>query len=302
MKIERLLSIIILLLTKDTISAATLAKKFEVTKRTIYRDMQTLEYAGFPIVAVSGKEGGYRLLDSYKLHTHTFTTQDKQRIIDALLMQEQLLAQVDNSSLITKKMDMISPIQSKIPELSFLSATLHNPIVEQETNRKLAIIRTVINKHQKLKISYVSNNANLTTRIIAPLTLKLLNGSWYVDAYCDMRKELRVFKVTRMQDIEVIAVVFDASNLVLDSHSTVAEQEITLQFTKQTLGKLYDFYPKERIQIYDSHILVTFTHPTNQNLIPFLLMFGNQVKVCKPNDLKQQHQKSIIAMQSIYAL
>lgn len=79
MKIERLLSIIILLLDKQIISANTLAKNFEVSKRTIYRDIETLEYAGFPIISYPGINGGFGLLDTFKIHSFTFSDYEKQK-------------------------------------------------------------------------------------------------------------------------------------------------------------------------------------------------------------------------------
>lgn len=112
MKIERLLSIIILLLDKQIISANTLAKNFEVSKRTIYRDIETLEYAGFPIISYPGINGGFGLLDTFKIHSFTFSDYEKQKIMNALQVQEQLLPFQESTSNIHSKLKVI---QLKFP-------------------------------------------------------------------------------------------------------------------------------------------------------------------------------------------
>lgn len=87
-KIERILSIIVLLLENEVIPATQLATRFNVTKRTIFRDIETIEMAGFPIVSFIGRKGGYSLLNSFKLRTYTYTDAEKQDILSALQMKE----------------------------------------------------------------------------------------------------------------------------------------------------------------------------------------------------------------------
>lgn len=299
MKIERLLKMIILLLDKKIISASSLAKTLGVTKRTIYRDIQTLEYAGFPILSYPGKDGGYGLLDTYKLHAFTFTKEDKQRIMDALKMQEELLPVYDSST-IMKKMNILEESNSNISDMSFVSPTLHNPFVEDITKQKVERLHDIILQHKKIRISYISNTGNRTSRIICPLLIKMHDGSWYMEAYCDSRKGYRVFKVTRITKIEVLDIKFNKEEYPLPMASPEEMIEIILHFRKNTWGQLLDFYPEEIIIEKKEYLEVRFPYGINKNLIPFLLMFGTHVKVLQPKTLRDKHIQSINNMQEIY--
>lgn len=299
MKIERLLSIIMLLLDKQIISANTLAKKFEVSKRTIYRDIETLEYSGFPIVSYPGVNGGFGLLDTFKIHSFTFNDYEKQKILNALQIQEQLLPFQESTSNIYKKLQVIQDMPIKKQNMTLTSATLHNPIVEKQTNEKLKELYTALTEHQKVNITYITANGDFSNRIILPLELTLQNGSWYLKAYCELRKDMRLFKITRIRKIEVLQIIF-MIDIPLIEKKHDSQIEIQLSFTKKSLGKLYDFFLDEQMTITEDKVFVTFMYSKNHNIIPFLLMFGNQVEVIYPAFVKKQHIQYIKEMQKMY--
>lgn len=299
MKIERLLSIIMLLLEKRVISANTLAKKFEVSKRTIYRDIETLEYAGFPIISYPGVNGGFGLIDTFKIHTLTFNDYEKQKIINALNVQEQLLPFQKSTTNINQKLQVIQDIPIKNPNMKLTSPTLHNPVIERQTNEKLKELYIALSEKQKVKIIYITASGDFSKRIILPLELTLQNGSWYLRAYCELRNDIRLFKITRIRKIEVLQINF-TYDIPLKETKDDSKIEIQLSFTKRSLGKLYDFFLDEQMIITKDRVLVTFEDSLAHNLIPFLLMFANQVEVIYPEFLKEQHIKYTEAMQKIY--
>lgn len=298
MKIERLLSIIILLLDKQIVSANTLAKTFDVSKRTIYRDIETLEFAGIPIISYPGVNGGFGLIDTFKMNSFTFTDYEKQKILDALQLQEQLLPFQKVTSIINGKLQATNTTTTKA-NLTLSSATLHNPLVEKQTNIKLKQLYQALSNHQKVKISYITSNGDFSNRTILPLELTLQNGSWYLSSFCELRKDIRLFKITRIRKIELLDITFD-KKLPPTIPDNTLEVEIQLSFTKKSLGKLYDFFLDEQLTITKDKVLVSFLYNTNNNLIPFLLMFGNQVTVIQPASLKQKHISCIQEMQKIY--
>lgn len=299
MKIERLLSIIMLLLNKQIISANTLAKKFQVSKRTIYRDIETLEYSGFPIVSYPGINGGFGLLDTFKIHSFTFSDYEKQKILNALQVQEQLLPFQESTSNIYNKLKVIHDIPIKAPNMTLTSATLHNPIVEKQTNIKLKELYSALIEHQKVKITYITANGDFSNRVILPLELTLQNGSWYLKAYCELRKDIRLFKITRIRKLKVLHISFDI-DIPFVERKPDEEIEIQLSFTKKSLGKLYDFFLDEQMKIDENNVFVNFMYSKNHNIIPFLLMFGSEVKVIYPEYVKNQHIQWIKEMQKIY--
>lgn len=141
-KIERLLSILVALLNKEIVSADELAKKLEVSKRTIYRDIESLGLSGLPVVTIHGRNGGVGLMPSYKMDKYLFSDEEKQKIIESLRMQHHML-QEDNQVLI-EKLENLKGNDESVSNLSFYSPTIHRTEIEQETKVKLEALRTAI--------------------------------------------------------------------------------------------------------------------------------------------------------------
>jgi len=300
MKIERLLSMIILLLENKIISATILAEYFEVTKRTIYRDIETLELAGFPIISYAGKKGGFGLLESFKMNKFTFSDIEKQRIVEALRLQEQLLSFQETDNIIKGKLHAIQEFDAKNIEFTVSSATLHNPLVEAQVNQKLSLLYKALTNNQKVKVTYITIQSKKTNRVILPIELLLKNGSWYLKAFCELRKDMRLFKITRILNLEVLDILFSKES-IQESKTHISKRiEIQLSFSKEVLGKLYDFFLEQQINTINDRIIVTFLCYLEESILPFLLMFKNQVQVVYPSWLKEKHIEEIKNMQHIY--
>lgn len=302
-KIERILSIIVLLLENEVIPATQLATRFNVTKRTIFRDIETIEMAGFPIVSFTGRKGGYSLLNSFKLRTYTYTDAEKQDILSALQMKEHFIEPTDYQNTIKEKIHLMQLNQSKTatsPLISFISPTLHRIEIEKETKHKNTHLSNALQQHVKMTIEYVSNQGEQTRRIIHPYELMLLNGSWYIHAYCEKRSAFRYFKVTRIRKLSTLEQTFELQRIPTKKEEVTGEW-IKLSFKKNDLGKLYDYYTENEIQMVEDRIEVTFFSKHQDYLIPFLLMFGNEAQVITPLSLKKQHQEAIYRLQKTYS-
>ncbi|TFJ43039.1 transcriptional regulator [Carnobacterium divergens] len=302
-KIERILSIIVLLLENEVIPATQLAMRFNVTKRTIFRDIETIEMAGFPIVSFTGRKGGYSLLNSFKLRTYTYTDAEKQDILSALQMKEHFIEPTDYQNTIKEKIHLMQLNQSKTatsPLISFISPTLHRIEIEKETKHKNTHLSNALQQHVKMTIEYVSNQGERTRRIIHPYELMLLNGSWYIHAYCEKRSAFRHFKVTRIRKLSTLEQTFELQKIPTKKEEVTGEW-IKLSFKKNDLGKLYDYYTENEIQMVEDRIEVTFFSKHQDYLIPFLLMFGNEAQVITPLSLKKQHQEAIYRLQKTYS-
>lgn len=142
-KIERLLSILVALLNKEVVSADELAKKLEVSKRTIYRDIESLGLSGLPVITIHGRNGGVGLMPSYKMDKYLFSDKEKLKIIESLRMQHNIL-QEDNQVLI-EKLENLKGDES-FSNLSFYSPTIHRTEIEQETKEKLTTLRGAISQ------------------------------------------------------------------------------------------------------------------------------------------------------------
>ena len=288
-KIERLLSILVALLNKEVVSADELAKKLEVSKRTIYRDIESLGLSGLPVITIHGRNGGVGLMPSYKMDKYLFSDKEKLKIIESLRMQHNIL-QEDNQVLI-EKLENLKGDES-FSNLSFYSPTIHRTEIEQETKEKLTTLRGAISQKKKLKIKYISLNGDITSRVISPSNIVLTNGSWYLEAYCEKRKDRRMFKLTRIREHLLI----DEKSIQMEGKEidlTTIYEQVELIFHRNQLGKLYDFFLDEEIEIQNNYIKVNFKYDSNRNLTPFLLMFGSTVDVINPQTLKQEYYNEL---------
>ncbi|WIY63694.1 YafY family protein [Bacillus arachidis] len=297
MKTERMFSILIYLLKKDIVPAEELANTFEVSKRTIYRDIDALSAIGIPIISYLGKNGGFTLIDNYQLDKFTFSEEEKKFLLEGLTLKNELF---DNNqlSMLQKKLELLKENKEEYhSNITISSSTLHRETIEEETKRKVKKILSIIDEGNKVHISYVSQTANISSRMIQPLKLNFMNGSWYLEAFCESRKALRLFKLTRIRSMEIIhdntkAAYTEKNEYVTNKAAKV--ERIVLLFSKSELGKLYDFFTDDEIEfLEDGELKVTFQYDSNKNILPFLLMFGRHVKILEPLWLKNKYRGEI---------
>ncbi|MBU4643012.1 helix-turn-helix transcriptional regulator [Bacillus toyonensis] len=297
MKTARMFSILIYLLKKNKVSAEELANEFEVSTRTIYRDMDALSSIGIPIISYLGKNGGFTLIDNYQLDKFTFNEEEKKFLLEGLALKNELF-DTNQLSILQKKIELLKENKGEYhSNITITSSTLHRKTIEDETKAKIKKILSIIDERDKICISYVSQTANVSSRIIQPLKLNFMNGSWYLEAFCESRKALRLFKLTRIRNMEVIhdntRTVYTEENEYF-TNKTAKMEEIILLFSKSELGKLYDFFTEDEITVLeDGSLKVVFHYDINKNLLPFLLMFGRHVKILSPLWLKNEYRNEI---------
>lgn len=303
-KIERILAIIVLLLDHDLISTAQLADRFKVTKRTIFRDIETIELAGFPIISHPGRNGGFALMNSFKLRTYTYSTTEKQDILNALEVKEGLFGTFDQQNMIKEKITLLQADSNQgnhwRSHFSFESPTMHRPEIEVQTKEKINTINRALQQNKKLVIDYIDNKGEWTERVIHPYEMMLLNGSWYIYSYCEEREAFRYFKVTRIRCLRIQEATFTSITPPNKRRLEVNEELIHLRFRKKDLGKLYDYYTENEIEVTDSHVDVRIYANQQKTILPFLLMFGNGVKVIAPAELQEIHQQEIVKLSKTY--
>ncbi len=293
-KIERILAIITLLLDKDILTTTELAEQFQVTTRTIFRDIETIERAGFPIISYTGRNGGISLMNSFKLKSLTFTEDEKTLILDALTIKENLIGKSVEPSFIKEKIQILLNSSFSIKnDISVSSATIHPPAIEQLVSSRNKIIERAISKKMKLVIHYIDGKGEDTTRIVWPHELGLFNGSWFMKAFCEMKQAFRVFKVSRIREIQVLEEFFIPRSIDLGGWATMRGKIVKLEFNKIALGKLYDFYVEEEIQVLEEKVLVTFKSYNLSNTAVYLLGYGKNVTILEPEELIVEYQEFI---------
>jgi predicted DNA-binding transcriptional regulator YafY len=193
MKLERLISMIYKLLNHEVLSASKLAEEFQVSQRTIYRDIDVICAAGFPVVSHQGTKGGYGIMDGYK-------------------MDKSLLRSYDVASLITVLNSLSSVFedehaQGTIERLQTIGTEQQSSslAVDFETRRMdpdaLSLLRTAITERNIIRFDYINVKNERTTRGIEPVKLHFKYSNWYIYGYCQARQDYREFRLSRMMNL-----------------------------------------------------------------------------------------------------
>ena len=217
-RLSRLTAILIQLQTKRIVTASDLASKFDVSKRTIYRDIKALEQSGVPVLTEEGK--GYTLMDGYKVPPVMFT--EKQA--NALILAEQLVLKNKDTSFVKDYSEAIDKIKSilkyNIKDKANLLAnrTQFNQVINQERNsNNLSDLQNALTNYNLIKIQYINKEGTETSRLIEPFAL-LSSENWYLVAWCRLRKEFRFFRLDRIQKMEILSENFEPHNLTLQEY------------------------------------------------------------------------------------
>lgn len=296
MRIERLFNILLYLLNHQKVTAAQLSEVFQVSKRTIYRDIDTLSPSGVPLFTVLGVNGGIQLMENYRLNRFTFSESEKNILIQSLNTQHTLI-ETDKATELVYKINLLQEgEQTSAFQVNFTEATLHRGSIERDVQNKLSAIQTAMSVGEKIQINYIAGDGTTTKRIVQPLELLLKDGSWYLSAYCELRKSQRLFKLTRIRSFDHLPLKNDylsKDDLMVETPNLTT---IELQFEKNQLGKLYDYFLEKEMSLCDTCINVRFKYDSRKNILPFLLMFGSNVKVIAPIALKNSYQDEVKKM------
>jgi predicted DNA-binding transcriptional regulator YafY len=217
-RLSRLTAILTQLQTKRLLTATTLAEKFSVSVRTIYRDIRALEQAGVPINTEDGK--GYTLMEGYRVPPVMFTEAQA----NALITAEQLIIKNKDASFVKNYTEAIEKIKSvlkySIKDKANLLAerTLFSEnfkIVRNSNN--LSDLQFALTNFLLTKIEYTNEQNITTTRLIEPFAL-LSTENWLLVAYCRLRQEFRFFRLDRIIKLEVLTETFTPHDMTLQAY------------------------------------------------------------------------------------
>lgn len=217
-RLSRLTAIIIQLQTKRIVTALELSKKFDVSKRTIYRDIKALEKSGVPVFTEEGK--GYALMEGYKIPPVMFT--EKQA--NALILAEQLVLKSKDDSFVKDYSEAIDKIKSILKytvkdKTNLLSErTQYNEVLKQERNsNNLSDLQNALTNYKLVKIEYINKENSASIRVIEPFAI-LNSENWYLVAWCRLREEFRFFRPDRIQKMEILKENFEPHNMTLQEY------------------------------------------------------------------------------------
>lgn len=282
MQESRLFRIVYYLLDKGRATAPELAEKFEVSVRTIYRDVDALSGAGIPIYAETGRNGGIHLMHDFVLDKAVLSEQEKLEILTAL--QSINTAQNVDDSQTLQKLSALFHIDSG----NWLEVDFSRWGNEESDDKKFELLKSAVIHRQSVKIYYASSYGEIRKRIVLPCKLSYKSKAWYLKAFCTEKQDWRTFKLNRILDLELLNERFPPRDLPKPVDRSEGEyQEITLRFPKDMAYRVYDEFDKTQIRWQENgDYIVSAKMPEDAWLIGFLLSFGTQVEILSPAYLK----------------
>lgn len=218
-RLARLTTIITQLQSKRLVTASYLAEKHNVSIRTIYRDIRTLEKSGIPIVTEEGK--GYSIMKGYHLPPVLFTEDEA----NALITMEQLALNSKDQSLTENAYSAIEKIKSILRYSQKGNADLlsdriyfggkHN---QEKSSNNLMKIQSAVIKFQVLKVEYVSAKSKRTTRDIEPFAIYSTNGNFLLIAFCRLREDFRAFRIDYIEKLIAQDDTFTPHNMTMQKY------------------------------------------------------------------------------------
>ena len=210
-QLPRLISILTLLKSKRVITSTELAEKYEVSVRTIYRDIRKLEQAGVPVITIEGR--GYSLMDGYSVAPVQFT--EKQA--NALITAQHLVNQTKDASFVEDFNEALTKIKSvfrsSIQEKSELlndKIVVFNRQYEQISSNALSEIQLAITHFNYVEINYrKANDPNISFRKIEPCAIYSTEQKWILIAWCHLRHDYRAFRIDRIQHFKILQEYFE---------------------------------------------------------------------------------------------
>ncbi|WP_124067721.1 YafY family protein [Clostridium sp. E02] len=283
MKESRLFKIVYYLLHKGHATAPELAEKFEVSIRTIYRDVDKLSGAGIPVFAEAGRNGGIYLMNSFVLDKAVLSDSEKQEILTAL-QSVNVTNSFDSNHTINKLSAIFNVRTENWIEVDF-SRWNNN----QKDNEKFELLKSAIINKKAVRINYVGSNESYALRKIYPLKLLYKSKAWYVKAYCVEKEDYRIFKLTRILDFNILDENFSKFVFTKQKESAVQEYtNIKLLFSKEMSYRVFDEFQRTDITwLENGALLVTTRIPLDSWFVGFLLSFGSHVEIIEPKYIKK---------------
>ena len=283
MQESRLFKMVYHLLDKGQATASELAEKFEVSVRTIYRDIDVLSGAGIPVYTETGRNGGIYLMKDFVLDKAVLSEEEKREILAAL--QSVNAAQDIGSSEILQKLSAVFNLNSE----NWLEVDFSRWGNEGSDNEKFKLLKSAVIHRKNVKIRYANSYEDVRERVVQPLKLWFKAKAWYLKAFCTERQDYRVFKLNRILDLEVLDESFP--DRTFPEQTDIQEQRynpIMLRFPKEMAYRVYDEFDETQVKRQENgDLTVSARMPEDTWLINFLLSFGTQVEVLSPAYLKE---------------
>ncbi|MBD7912116.1 MULTISPECIES: YafY family protein [Clostridium] len=294
MKIDRLISIITILNNRGRTTAKELSDRFEVSVKTIQRDIMAIDRAGIPIVSYQGKDGGYEILESYRVSGSVMSPDDVY-IISELLNG---IGKSYNSKHLENLIEKFKAIDTK--------ETSNRILIDfsswgsgDKTKKKLELIDRAFSEKRTLSFEYSNINGEFSNRAVEPIKLILKSMNWYLYGFCLSKNDMRIFKVRRMDNISLgEKYIVDREYSLDDIFDDRAKDIIKLKLkaNEEFIRKVDDYFEEYKI---DGKI-IEVRLPEDEWVYSLILGLGNKVEVIEPEKVRNIIKNRIKEMNNLY--
>ncbi|MEG1582118.1 MAG: WYL domain-containing protein, partial [Clostridia bacterium] len=298
--------IIITLLQNGKTKAKDLASKYEVSIKTIYRYIDALTLSAVPIISTNGRDGGIEIGGNFTLDKLYFSKEELSTIISSL--NSTSLEEFNNSSLVEK---ITFATGSKELELMRSECIVFDTLpwyYKSSFQQKINTLKTNIKLRQITQIEYTGLNKKNTTRKIEPYLIIFKDGVFYLYAFCLLKNEFRLFRLSRISSIVTLGEKFikreiDYKNKPWSENTKQNLESIELIVSNEILPEITDWLgDNSTIKKYnDKNSCVSFISAINVGLQNKLLSFGSNIVVTAPNQLKAKLASEIKKMDILYS-
>jgi predicted DNA-binding transcriptional regulator YafY len=314
-RIDRLTAILIQLQTKRVVKAEEISDRFEISLRTVYRDVKALMEAGVPIGSEAGK--GYFIVDGYHLPPVMFNQEEASALLTAGKLVEKMtdnsIRKAYESALLkiksvlnTSEKDHLEILQSSI---AVFRRADHQP---DFPNHFMGEIQKAISKKNILSLDYFSNKQEHTTRVVEPIGVVHYSGHWHMIAWCRLRDGYRDFRIDMIKSMSSPGEVFDPRN-----HLTLQEyfknlmqahdgmERVVVLFDRSAAKYAhnsryyYGFVSEEEVE---DKYRMTFLTGNMRSFCRWLMMYGKSVEIESPASLKEIMEELVEELSAHYSL
>ncbi len=291
MQINRLFETVYILLDKKTVTAKELAERFEVSTRTILRDIDALSAAGIPIYTTQGKGGGISLMDHFVLNKSVISEEEQNEILFALKSMG-TVRNLDAGHTLDKLKSLFQKENTDWIDIDY--SNWGSPVTERQN---FNLLKQAVLKRQVIECEYLNRYGQRRHRKVEPLRIVFKSHSWYLQGFCLEKQDYRIYKLTRMRELTVCDEYFERElppDVKLDNTNTEGMEFtcVELKFSQEVAYRVYDEYDDRRIAVNeDGSLTASADYPYDEWVVGHILSFGDYVEVLKPEFVRKDIAK-----------
>lgn len=286
MQINRLFEIVYILLDKKNVTAKELTEYFDVSIRTIYRDIDILSTAGIPIYTKRGKGGGISLLPNFVLNKSILSANEQSEILSALYGLASINPQ-NTDQIIQKLSTLFNKSITDWMKVDFSGWSDENDFFND--------FKTSILDQRIIKFNYYNSSGDKSIRYVEPIQVWFKSKAWYLKGFCLNKQAVRTFKVSRIKNLIVTDKIFtkrESSSLLSDLDEKACEEQhlvtIKLHIAPERASQVFDVFHESMVEKQlDGSFIVCVSWPEDKWLYGYILSFGRYIEVLEPEHIRK---------------